>query len=96
MLRIFEHADACRADDLHHRRLGRLGQPRRRLDAVRHGDDAIAARAAKFRGHYLHGSHVVLSYTVGGVGVLDTVTNETGDGSPIVARTLELAPTKER
>jgi hypothetical protein len=51
---------------------------------------------AKFRGHYLHGSHVVLSYTVGGVGVLDTVADEPGDGSSIIARSLEIAPTKEQ
>jgi hypothetical protein len=47
---------------------------------------------AKYRGLYLHGDRVVLSYTVGGVEVLDSPWAEAGDGGTVFARTVEVGP----
>ncbi len=48
---------------------------------------------AKFRGLYVHGEKVVLSYTVGSFPVLEVHGFEKRGGSPIFTRTLELGPT---
>jgi hypothetical protein len=42
----------------------------------------------KYRGHYLNGDRVVFSYTVNGVGVLDTVKLETVNGQLVLVRTV--------
>jgi hypothetical protein len=49
---------------------------------------------AKFRGLYLHGRRVVLSYSVGGVDVLDSPWAETAGGHTVFSRTIEVGPSK--
>src|SRR5207248_2311645 len=49
---------------------------------------------AHFRGHYLHGPHVVLSYTVGDAEVLESHGTESGDGGVMLTRTLEVGPSQ--
>jgi type 1 glutamine amidotransferase len=47
----------------------------------------------KYKGLHLHGKRVVLSYTVGGVEVLDSPWVEARDGVAVFTRTIEVAPT---
>ena len=49
----------------------------------------------RYRGMYLHGSRVVIAYTVGDVAVLESPGTETGDGGPILTRSLEIGPTSK-
>lgn len=48
---------------------------------------------AAYRGLYLHGNRVVLSYTVNGVEVLDAPEEKTINGQRCLVRTLRIAPT---
>lgn len=50
----------------------------------------LPADHVKYRGHYLHGDRVVFSYTVNGVGVLDTSEIVSANGKTIIARTLRV------
>jgi hypothetical protein len=47
---------------------------------------------AKFKGLYLHGKRVVLSYTVGGADVLESPWVEQADGLTVLTRTVEVGP----
>src|SRR5262249_55038059 len=47
---------------------------------------------AKYKGLYLHGKRVVLSYTVGDVPVLESPWAETARGQTVLTRTLEVGP----
>src|SRR5262245_39878699 len=47
----------------------------------------------KYRGLYVHGDRIVLSYTVGKAEVLETSGVERGDGYTVLTRTIEVAKT---
>ncbi len=47
----------------------------------------------KYRGHYLNGDRVVFSYTVNGVGVLDSTRLDSVNGKSVMVRTLLVDPT---
>ncbi len=49
----------------------------------------------RYRGLYLHGAHVVLSYTVQGIDVLDCPGVESADGLTLFTRTLEVGPSEK-
>ena len=49
----------------------------------------------RYRGLYLHGNRVVLSYTVGGVDVLDSPWVERRSNSLVLTRSLEISPSRE-
>ena len=44
----------------------------------------LAEGAVKYRGYYLYGNDVLLSYTVAGRTILETPSAATGDDSPVV------------
>jgi hypothetical protein len=46
----------------------------------------------KYRGLYVRGSRVVLSYTVDGTDVLESPGQETVEGTPLITRTIEVGP----
>ena len=58
-------------------------------------DGPLPADWARFRGVYLNGEHVVLSYTVGAVPVLEMFGVEKRGESVAFTRTLELGPTRD-
>lgn len=62
---------------------GSLADPRAKSQGPLPGNHA------KYRGLYMHGQQVVLSYTVGDVGVLEMPSVEYVDGQPIFHRTLQ-------
>ncbi|HKQ38923.1 MAG TPA: DUF6797 domain-containing protein, partial [Verrucomicrobiae bacterium] len=62
---------------------GSLADPRA------HSEGPLPRDYAKYRGLYMNGSHVVFSYTVGDVGVLDMPSVEYVDGQPVFHRTLQ-------
>ena len=62
---------------------GSLADPRPKTEGP------LPREHAKYRGLYLHGRQVVLSYTVGGVGVLEMPSVEYVDGQPVFHRTLQ-------
>src|SRR5262249_26397335 len=47
---------------------------------------------ARYRGLYLHGKHVLLSYTVGNVAVLESPWAESAGGITAITRSLEIGP----
>ena len=49
----------------------------------------------KYHGLYRHGRHTILSYSVGETKVLDTVGMEQPRDTPVLTRTLEIAPSSE-
>jgi len=54
----------------------------------------IAASIAKYRGLYIHDNHVVFSYTVDGVGILDSCEYFNGKGNGGIVRTLQVEANK--
>ncbi|MBM3846046.1 MAG: hypothetical protein FJ405_07165, partial [Verrucomicrobia bacterium] len=50
---------------------------------------------ARYHGAHLHGNQVVLSYSVGGVRILESPTLEVRDGSSVLIRNFELGPTPQ-
>jgi hypothetical protein len=53
----------------------------------------LPAEHAKYRGHYLNGDRVVFSYTVNGVGVLDSAKMATANGQAVIVRTVRVEGT---
>lgn len=56
----------------------------------------LPADHARFHGYYLSGDRVVMSYTVQGVGVLDSMRTETANGKTLFVRTLRIEPTDKK
>src|SRR5262249_20925144 len=69
--------------------------PDRKWDRPHPATAPLPADWAKFKGLHLHGKHVVLEYTVGGVSVLDSPWAETKDGLTVLTRTLEVGPSEK-
>ncbi len=55
-------------------------------------DGPLAREWAKYKGLYLHGDQVVLSYTVGNVPVLETFSGSLDDGDAAVTRLMQIGP----
>jgi hypothetical protein len=55
----------------------------------------LPANWGKYHGLYLHGKRMVLSYSAGGVAILDAPWAESKDGISVMTRTLEVAPTSK-
>lgn len=59
------------------------------------GFGPLPADWAKYRGLYIYGDKVILSYTVGEANVLETPGIERGWGLDLLSRTIEIGPTRE-
>ncbi|HYG77064.1 MAG TPA: DUF6797 domain-containing protein [Planctomycetota bacterium] len=62
-------------------------------DPRAHGEGPLPAEYGRFKGHYIHGEHVVLSYTAAGATVLERPSVERAGNTTVFTRAIQLAPT---
>jgi type 1 glutamine amidotransferase len=69
------------------------GDQRALFDSAHSPTAPLPMEWAKFKGLYVNGNRTVLSYTVHGVGVLETPSVHSVDGMTVFGRTFEVGPT---
>ena len=55
----------------------------------------VSSHLATYHGHYLHGDQAILSYTIGGRDVLETIEGEVADKIAVLRHTLRVEPGNE-